>query len=130
MPRRDAAADSALREDIRFLGRLLGDTIREQAGVEVFELVEHIRRNAIQYRRQHDLPSLKELEKAIGSLDQPQAANVVRAFSYFHHLANLAEDLHNNRRRRGKDAPKEGSLAFALERLRAAGVTSRQIIAM
>jgi len=130
MPRRDAAADSALREDIRFLGRLLGDTIREQAGAEVFELVEHIRRNAIQYRRQHDLPSLKELEKAIGSLDQPQAANVVRAFSYFHHLANLAEDLHNNRRRRGKDAPKEGSLAFALQRLRAAGVTSRRIIAM
>jgi phosphoenolpyruvate carboxylase len=137
MSRRDEKADVALREDIRFLGRLLGDTIREQAGVSVFDLVEHIRRIAIQYRRrQHDLPGLKRLEKTIGSLDQVEATNVVRAFSYFHHLANIAEDLHRNRRRRGTPgaraaaAPEEGSIAFALRRLRAAGISSRQITAM
>ena len=43
-------ADVDLREDIRFLGRLLGDTIREQAGSEIFDLVESIRRTAIRYR--------------------------------------------------------------------------------
>ena len=63
--------DAGLREDIRFLGRLLGDTIREQAGAEVFDLVEAIRRTAIHYRREHDPPSLKQLEKTIGRLGRP-----------------------------------------------------------
>ena len=96
--------DAALREDIRLLGRLLGDTIRDQAGTEVFDLVESIRRTAIHYRKEHDPPSLKQLERTIGRLGQAHATNVVRAFSYFHHLANAAEDLHARRscsRRRG-----------------------------
>ena len=61
-------ADADLREDIRFLGRLLGDTVREQAGAEVFDLVESIRRTAIRYRKDHDAPSLKHLERTIGRL--------------------------------------------------------------
>jgi len=141
---RAVPSDAGLREDIRFLGRLLGDTIREQAGDDVFALVEHIRRTAIQYRRQHDDASLKDLEKRIGALDQTQATHIVRAFSYFHHLANIAEDLHQTRsvqhatgaRARGRrardaepDAP-EGSIAFALRRLREGGVPSRQIVAL
>ena len=149
MSPRSIPPDAGLREDIRFLGRLLGDTIREQAGDSVFALVEHIRRTAIQYRRQHDVASLKDLEKRIGSLDQTQATHIVRAFSYFHHLANIAEDLHQGRsaqrpnaaappaRGRGRggardteDGPPEGSIAFALRRLREAGVPSRQIVAM
>jgi phosphoenolpyruvate carboxylase len=124
-------ADLALREDIRFLGRLLGDTIRDQAGVGVFDLVEHIRRTAVQYRRQHDPQSLKQLERTIGSLDQGEATNVVRAFSYFHHLANIAEDLHQNRPPGGgAEPPREGSIAFALQRLRAGGVTTRQMVSL
>jgi phosphoenolpyruvate carboxylase len=147
-----SSTDAALREDIRFLGRLLGDTIREQAGVNMFELVEKIRHAAIKYRRQHDVDSLKQLEKKIGSLDQAQATNVVRAFSYFHHLANIAEDLQQNRpvlapppvpsptRKRRSASPAaapatlppmhEGSIAFALARLRQAGVSSRKIVAV
>ncbi|HET6280245.1 MAG TPA: phosphoenolpyruvate carboxylase [Polyangia bacterium] len=131
--------DLALREDIRFLGRLLGDTIREQAGDRVFELVEKIRRNAVHYRRAHDPPSLRELDRTIASLDEHEATHVVRAFSYFHHLANIAEDLNQNRassrspRRRGagggvRTAPVEGSIAFALQRLRAAHLSNRRII--
>ena len=96
-PREKIPVEVALREDIRFLGRLLGDTIREQAGVGVFDVVEQIRRAAIQYRRQHDVDSRKTLEKKIGVLDQDEATHVVRAFSYFHHLANIAEDLHQTR---------------------------------
>ena len=89
--------DGELREDIRFLGRLLGDTIREQAGTDVFDLVESIRRTAIHYRKEHDRPSLKHLERTIGRLGSAHATNVVRAFSYFHHLANAAEDLNARR---------------------------------
>ena len=151
MSPRESATDVALREDIRFLGRLLGDTIREQAGVSVFDLVEKIRHAAIRYRRQHDVDSLKQLEKKISSLEQSQATNVVRAFSYFHHLANIAEDLHQNRDatpaarppsagRRATRAeakaqallaqPREGSIAFALARLRQAGIPPRKIVAL
>ena len=63
---RDPGAE--LREDIRLLGRLLGDTIREQVGAEVFDLVESIRRTAIRYRKDHDAPSLKHLDRTIGRL--------------------------------------------------------------
>ncbi len=115
--------DADLREDIRLLGRLLGDTIRDQAGTDVFDLVERIRRTAIHYRKEHDLPSLKTLERTIGGLGAGHATNVVRAFSYFHHLANAAEDLH---KRRGE--PEEGSIAVALERLRAAHVPTKKIV--
>ncbi|HXI55715.1 MAG TPA: phosphoenolpyruvate carboxylase, partial [Polyangia bacterium] len=129
-----ADTDLALREDIRFLGRLLGDTIREQAGERIFTIVENIRRTAVTYRREHDPRSLRSLEKTIAALDQEAATHVVRAFSYFHHLANVAEDQHQNRRRRaGQLAPdqpvKPGTLAFALQRLRAAQVPTRKMVA-
>src|SRR6476660_9135937 len=122
--RRSSDGDASLREDIRFLGRLLGDTIREQAGAEVFDLVESIRRTAIRYRMDHDAPSLKHLERTLGRLGAGHATNVVRAFSYFHHLANAAEDLHARRAQ-----PGEGTIAQAFERLRAAHVATRKIVA-
>ncbi|HVU49504.1 MAG TPA: phosphoenolpyruvate carboxylase [Polyangia bacterium] len=123
--------DLPLREDIRYLGRILGDTIREQAGPRVFELVERIRQSAIRYRRDQDGRSLRTLERTIGGLGQDDATNVVRAFSYFHHLANVAEDVHHDRVRRAHEArrapPGAGSLAFARARLRAANVPPRRI---
>jgi len=123
--------DLPLREDIRYLGRVLGDTIREQAGPKVFELVERIRQSAIRYRREQDGRSLGTLEKTIGALGQDDATNVVRAFSYFHHLANVAEDVHHERLRRADEAhrapPAAGSLAYARARLRAANVSARRV---
>ena len=123
--------DHPLREDIRYLGRVLGDTIREQAGPKVFDLVERIRQSAIRYRRDQDGLSLRTLERTIGTLAQDDATNVVRAFSYFHHLSNVAEDVHHDRVRRAheahKAAPGPGSLAFARARLRAANVPSRRV---
>jgi phosphoenolpyruvate carboxylase len=127
--RRDAGLP--LREDIRYLGRVLGDTIREQAGAKVFELVERIRQSAIRYRRDQDAQSLRTLERTIGALGQDDATNVVRAFSYFHHLANVAEDVHEDRMRRARHAERApalpGSLGFALARLREASVPPRRI---
>src|SRR3569623_3602058 len=125
--------DLPLREDIRLLGRLLGDTIRDDAGQAMFELVEQIRRTAVRYRRDHDVDSMAGFEATISALDPAQATSVVRAFSYFHHLANIAEDLHKRRRwlASAHDAvtPDEESLSAALARLRAAGVSGRRVIA-
>jgi phosphoenolpyruvate carboxylase len=123
--------DLPLREDIRYLGRILGDTIREQAGPKVFDLVERIRQSAIGYRRDQDGRSLHTLERTIGALGQDDATNVVRAFSYFHHLANVAEDVHHDRVRRAHEArgapPAPGTLGFARARLRAAAVPARRV---
>ena len=125
--------DLPLREDIRLLGRLLGDTLQEQEGGERFRLVENIRRTAVRFHREGDLRAKQELEAILGALDHDTAISVVRAFSFFSQLANIAEDLHHNRRRRAHQLagspPQEGSVALALERLRQAGVARPRLTA-
>src|SRR5688572_5768257 len=92
-----ADRDHALRADIRLLGRVLGDTVREQQGEAVFALVERIRQVSIQFRRDQDDKVRGELEAMLDSLSRERTIEVVRAFSYFSHLANIAEDQHNIR---------------------------------
>src|ERR1700704_5795354 len=117
--------DQPLREDIRLLGRLLGDTLREQEGAALFERVEEIRQSALRFRREGDLGAKAALEGLLDGLDHDAANRVVRAFSFFSQLANIAEDLHHNRRRRAHQIagspPQAGSIAFALARVEAAG---------
>ena len=129
----DADKDTPLREDIRLLGRLLGDTLQEQQGQERFDLIENIRRMAVRFRRDRDLDAKQALEAILGGLDHAAAISVVRAFSFFSQLANIAKDLHHNRRRRAHEiagsAPQEGSVALALARLREAGVAPARITA-
>ncbi|MEY2919459.1 MAG: hypothetical protein RL261_764, partial [Pseudomonadota bacterium] len=120
--------DRTLRDDIRLLGRLLGDTVRDQEGTAAFELVERVRQSSIAYRRDDDVAARQALERMLDTLSREQTMVVVRAFSYFSHLANLAEDLHNSRRRRQAEndgePPADGSLAKALDRIAAAGIDS------
>jgi len=117
--------DIPLREDIRLLGRLLGDTLREQEGDETFDLIEQIRQTAIRFRRDADHQARQELESLLDLLSPAATVAVIRAFTYFSQLANIAEDLHHNRRRRAHQLagspPQEGSLVVALERAAAAG---------
>jgi phosphoenolpyruvate carboxylase len=118
--------DAPLKEDIRLLGRLLGDVLREQEGEEVFAVVETIRQTAVRFRREADAGAAKELDGMLKILTREQTISVVRAFSYFSHLANIAEDQHHIRRRRahflaGSD-PQRGSVPYALDKLKAAGV--------
>jgi phosphoenolpyruvate carboxylase len=126
-----ADKDLPLREDIRSLGRILGDTIREQEGEEVFDLIERTRQNAIRFRRDLDPAARHELESTLNRLDAAQAIAVVRAFSFFSLLANIAEDQHHNRRRRAHQIagspPQEGSIEVALQRLFAAGVEPQRV---
>jgi phosphoenolpyruvate carboxylase len=121
--------DLPLKEDTRLLGRLLGDVLRAQTGESGYARIESIRQTAIGLRRASadDAPSIKdELASLLNELPIAQTLDVVRAFSYFSHLANIAEDVHQNRRRRAHaiagSPPQAGSIAHALDRLRAAGI--------
>ena len=96
----DAEKDAPLRDDIRLLGRILGDTVREQEGAGVFEIVERIRQASIRFHRDNEVGARRELEAILDSLDSVQTLSIVRAFSYFSHLSNIAEDQHHIRRNR------------------------------
>jgi len=126
-----ADKDLPLRDDTRLLGRLLGDTVREQEGEEVFAVVERIRQTSIRFDRELDPVARAELEAILNELPRDSMISVVRAFSYFLHLANIAEDQHHIRRRRAHDvmgsAPREGSLQHALDRVQEAGVPAGKI---
>ena len=123
--------DNSLREDVRLLGRLLGDTVRDQEGADAFDLVERVRQSSIAFRRDEDAAARQDLERTLDGLEREQTMVVVRAFSYFSHLANLAEDLHNIRRARQAEiddaAPADGTLARALDKAAAAG-TDREAL--
>ena len=118
--------DAPLKEDIRLLGRLLGDVLRDQEGEEVYAVVETIRQTAVRFRREADAGAAKELDGMLKILTKEQTISVVRAFSYFSHLANIAEDQHHIRRRRAHllagSNPQPGSVNFALCKLKEAGV--------
>ncbi|MDQ2821450.1 MAG: phosphoenolpyruvate carboxylase [Pseudomonadota bacterium] len=123
--------DAPLKEDIRLLGRLLGDVLRDQEGDAVFDVVETIRQTAVRFRRDDDPQAGTELTTLLHKLSRNQTISVVRAFSYFSHLANIAEDQHHVRRRRAHQlagsGAQQGSIGFALRRLQEAGVGQAQV---
>ena len=118
-------------EDIRLLGRILGDVIRDQAGDAAFNLIEQIRKLSVSFRRDADHEADRALKKLLSGLSADQTVSVIRAFTYFSHLANLAEDRHHIRRRaiheRAGDT-QEGSIDVALARLRWAGIAPATIV--
>jgi phosphoenolpyruvate carboxylase len=128
----DDDKDLSLREDIRHLGRILGDTVRNQHGDQIFDLIERVRQNSIRFRRDADQAARQELESTLDSLTNDQTTQVIRAFSYFSHLVNLAEDQHHIRRSRAHliagSAPKKGSLAHTLETLYSTGHTTDDLL--
>ncbi|HEV7816295.1 MAG TPA: phosphoenolpyruvate carboxylase, partial [Janthinobacterium sp.] len=126
-----ADKDAPLKEDIRLLGRLLGDVLRDQEGNAVFGVVETIRQTAVRFRRDADASAAEELDAMLKQLTREQTISVVRAFSYFSHLANIAEDQHHIRRRRAHllagSKPQPGSVSFALGKLQEAGVSKETV---
>ena len=99
-----ALEDLRLRNDIRLLGRILGDTVRDQEGADVFDQVERIRQTSIRFHRDNDEPARRELEIILDSMSISQTMRIVRAFSYFSHLANIAEDQNNIRQMRARSS--------------------------
>ncbi|MBE0622807.1 MAG: phosphoenolpyruvate carboxylase, partial [Burkholderiales bacterium] len=122
--------DSELREDVRLLGRLLGRVLQERTGEPGYALIEGVRQTAVRFRRAQPGeagPVRAELAGTLDGLSRRQSLDVVRAFSYFLHLQNIAEDRHQKRKRRAwrreGRPPREGSLERALSQLESAGVS-------
>jgi phosphoenolpyruvate carboxylase len=124
-----ADKDQALRADIRLLGRILGDTVRDQEGEAVFDTLEQIRQSSIRFHRDEDLAARGRLETILNALSPKGTVQIIRAFSYFSHLSNIAEDLHRIRRARAHahagSAPRDGTMAAAFRRARQAGLSEQ-----
>ena len=118
--------DAPLFADIRLLGRLLGDVIRDQEGATVFDLVERIRQLSIHLHRNDDPTARQELDALLNNLSREHTNLVVRAFSFFSHLANIAEDQHRIRRGRAHalagSPPRPGSYRHAATRAAELGI--------
>src|SRR6201994_3791121 len=116
--------DARLRDDIRLLGRILGDTVRDQEGADVFDLVERIRQTSIRFHRDEDRLARRELEEILDGMSTSDTVRIVRAFSYFSHLANIAEDQNNIRQMRAQNnsGAESGTLGRTLAHARAAGI--------
>jgi len=122
-----AEEDARLRADIRLLGRVLGDTVRDQEGGPVFDLVERIRTTSVRFHRDNDEPARRELEGILDGMSLDDTVRIVRAFSYFSHLANIAEDQQNIRQLRAQGAA-NAPLRKAIARAHDAGFGATDLL--
>jgi phosphoenolpyruvate carboxylase len=122
-------ATEPMRADIRLLGTILGDTVREQNGREVFELVERARVESFRVRRSEI--DRAEMSRMFDGIDIHRAIPVIRAFSHFALLANVAEDIHRERRRAihasAGEPPQDSSLAATYAKLDLAELDSATV---
>ncbi|HEX8811522.1 MAG TPA: phosphoenolpyruvate carboxylase, partial [Terracidiphilus sp.] len=130
-----------LRRDVRSLGILLGEVLREQAGDDFFELVEALRKGTIRRRAAESRRNRKEAErqaveslKLVHSLPVEQAILLSRAFAFYFELINLAETNHRKRRRlalqlSGDAAEQRGSLAGTLAAMKRMGISAQEALA-
>ncbi|MGA8502313.1 MAG: phosphoenolpyruvate carboxylase [Candidatus Sulfotelmatobacter sp.] len=135
----DSAKDRSLRRDVRSLGALLGRVLVEQAGKELFDTVEALRRLMIEHReRSRGSNSTDELmaraETMISRMDLVRAYQVTKAFAIYFELANLAETNHRKRRRRARqldqrEATLPGSFHGTLLRMKKAGISAEAALA-
>jgi phosphoenolpyruvate carboxylase len=135
--------DAPLRRDVRSLGRLLGEALKEQVGVEFFNSVEELRLLLIEHREVGTRPELADkrvnenhlmdrAQRIVGNLSIRDAHRMAKAFAIYFELTNLAETNHRKRRRRAAQASPDreaqpGTFLGTLRRMRAAGVTEQQI---
>ncbi len=132
--------EAPLRRDVRSLGMLLGDVLREQAGDSLFALVEELRQNAIRRREEQAKGALdaadERLQKAVLRISQlpvDQLYLLSRAFAFYFELTNLAETNHRKRRRTaaqisGEAAAQRGSLRGTLRAMRNAGIPAEEAL--
>ena len=133
--------DAPLRRDVRSLGILLGEVLREQAGDELFETVEALRKGTIRRRAAEGRRNRKEAArqgtealKLVHSLSIEQAILLTRAFAFYFELINLAETNHRKRRRlalqlSGEAAGQRGSLAGTLATMKRVGISAEEALA-
>jgi phosphoenolpyruvate carboxylase len=131
MSRVDQSKDAPLRADIRRLGDLLGETLRRLGGERLFEIEEDVRALCKRLRREHPdkgegkraANTERELKRLLQRLSLDETIGVIRAFSVYFQLVNIAEQHHRIRRKRfydlrTPDQPQRGSIAETLRSLR------------
>lgn len=127
-----AHPDEALDRDIALLRRLLGELIAEQAGQAIFEQVETLRLTAVEAQSTDGRIS-QEMDQLLAGVDHETAIYLVRAFSWFSLLANIAEDVHHARRRRFHretgSPSRPGTLDHTVQLLQTSGVDADHIVA-
>lgn len=120
-----------LRAYVRLLGRTLGEVIKEHEGHRAYDVVERLRKVAVRVRREGDAGDIRALERLIARLTDDQATQTARAFGYFLHLANIAEDRDQIQRRRRHELatpePMHGSLQHTLDVLRGRGIGKARV---
>lgn len=130
-----------LRRDVRSLGRLLGEILKEQGGEELFQLVERLRLLAIQHRDEAASnavqleagAAIRTFEAIVGSLSVAEAYRVTKAFAIYFELTNLAEANHRKRRLRAArvnadHAPQPGSIRGTLARMHRHTITREEAL--
>jgi phosphoenolpyruvate carboxylase len=120
--------EAPLRRDVRNLGRILGEVIKEQAGEAVFGSVERLRHLSIEQREQGKIAQ----DPSLASMDLRHAFLVVRAFAIYFELVNLAETNHRKRRRRAAQVnhstPQAGTISGTFRRFKAAGINLKEVL--
>ena len=131
------AKEAPLRRDVRSLGRLLGEILKEQGGDRLYDLVEQLRQLAIQHREnssqssEDSEPGIRTFERIVKGLDVADAYRVTKAFATYFELTNLAEANHRKRRlRAGRinsiHKPQPGSIRGTLARMQRYGLSVDQ----
>ena len=137
--------EAPLRRDVRSLGRLLGEVLKEQVGSEFLTAVEELRLLLIEHRELHarretsaegivDEDQLMDrAQRIVNGLNIAEAHRMTKAFAIYFELTNLAETNHRKRRRRAAQGSPErqaqpGSFLGTLRRMRAAGITEQQVL--
>jgi phosphoenolpyruvate carboxylase len=136
MPRKDIsfpAKDIALRDDVHTLGSLVGEMLRDQGGDDLFQEVEGDRQLAIR-RRDGDHEASIDLVVRSESRSAGQAADLIRAFTTWFQMVNMAEKVHRVRRRRDylndSSKPQPGGLTECFQRLKSLGYSLEQTVAL
>ncbi len=125
--------DAALRDDVHMLGELVGEVLKDQCGEAHFAAVEGDRQAAIG-RRQGDSDQTVQLVVRTRGRTPRESQDLIRAFSTWFHVVNLAEKVHRVRRRRqymnDSSTPQPGGLHECFARLKARGMSLEQVVAL
>jgi phosphoenolpyruvate carboxylase len=136
----EPAKDHPLRRDVRSLGAILGQVLVEQAGKDLFDSVEELRRLLIEHREivrrgpaPASTPEMLKAQEIVSALDLSHAYHVTKAFSIYFELTNLAETNHRKRRRRAGKLDRAhpslpGSFRGTLQRMKDAGIAAEDAV--
>ncbi len=110
--------EKTMQDNIRYLGRVLGETILAKDGGQIFDVIEDIRQTAVAFHRKGGEGASQQLSSLLNKLTPDETISVVRAFSYFKHLVNIAEDINSQQQATlNEDDLHPGMLAHSMSKM-------------